>query len=294
MPPKTITITNQKGGTGKTTLTALLAYSLASKGYNVLILDLDPQAHLSSLFLKISEIENVNDGTFHMAKGLKFEIRKINLQSIRGKLGLVPSGLNYVINVYRGELPAWDPFAIYKRISREPAITREYDFVLCDTPPELFPPTMWGLYTADYIIIPSNTEDLSLAGLKLLLKEVLPEVLMTRGSDSSHNLKVLKVLGVALINVTRHFKQKAFDYLNTDITKFIKDLPSVIARNVFEKPLFNTIIHRNRKLTDLVYRPRRWELPLDRVLRSETRLRQEVDSLREEILSRIDNFKGLI
>ncbi|MEM4005982.1 MAG: AAA family ATPase [Desulfurococcaceae archaeon] len=237
--PTVITITNQKGGTGKTTLTALLAYSLASKGRSVLMLDLDPQAHLSSLFLKINEIEKVDDGTFHMAKGLKFRIRKINLQSIRGKLGLVPSGLNYVISVYRGDFPAWDPFAIYKRISMEPAI-REYEFVLCDTPPELFPPTMWGLYAADYVVIPSNMEELSLAGLKLLLKEVLPEV-MTTGARRD-----LRVLGVALVNVTKRYTQKTFDDLNTHITKFIKSLPSVIARNVYERPLFNTVIYRTR------------------------------------------------
>ncbi|MEM4913408.1 MAG: AAA family ATPase [Desulfurococcaceae archaeon] len=282
-----ITITNQKGGTGKTTLTALLAYSLASKGHSVLMLDLDPQAHLSSLFLKINEIEKVDDGTFHMAKGLKFRIRKINLQSIRGKLGLVPSGLNYIISVYRGDFPAWDPFAIYKRISIEPAI-REYEFVLCDTPPELFSPTMWGLYAADYIVIPSNMEELSLVGLKLLLKEVLPEVLTTEVKRN------LRVLGVALVNVTRRYTQKTFDDLNTSITKFIKSLPSVIARNVYERPLLNTIIHRNSELTDLVYRPRRWELPLDRVLKSETSLQLEVESFRDEILNRINNFKGLM
>ncbi|MEM4425922.1 MAG: AAA family ATPase [Candidatus Nezhaarchaeales archaeon] len=287
MPPKVITIANQKGGTGKTTLTALLAYSLASRGYKVLLLDLDPQAHLSSLFLKIDEIEIVNDGTFHMAKNLKFGIRKINLQSIRGKLGLVPSGLNYIISTYRGDIPAWDPFAIHKRISTEPAI-REYDFVLCDTPPELFPPTIWGLYAADYVIIPSNMEELSLAGLKLLLKEVLPEVLMTRGNRS------LRVLGVALVNVTKRYMQKTFDELNARITKFIKGLPSVVTGNIYERPLFNTVIHRNAELTDLVYRPRRWELPLDRVLRSETNLQQEVESFREEVLSRINSFRGLM
>ncbi|MEM4888730.1 MAG: ParA family protein, partial [Thermosphaera sp.] len=59
-------LANQKGGTGKTTLTALLAYSLASRGCNVLMLDLDPQAHLSSLFLRVSEVKEDEDGTFDM------------------------------------------------------------------------------------------------------------------------------------------------------------------------------------------------------------------------------------
>lgn len=286
MPPKVITIANQKGGTGKTTLTALLAYGLASKGYNVLMLDLDPQAHLSSLFIKITEIENVRDGTLHMAFGHGFKIRKVNLKGVKGEVGLVPSGLNYIIDVYRGNIPAWDPFAIYKRTSKEPAITRHYDYVLCDTPPELFPPTIWGLYAADYLVIPSNMEELSLAGVKLILKEILPDVIMVRRDRP-------KVLGVALINITRHFKQETFNDLNNHIIKFLRNLPSIVSESVYEKPLFNTVIHRNSELVDLVYRPRRWELPLDRVIRSNDDLRREVEAFTEEIINRTTNFRGI-
>jgi len=72
-----------------------------------------------------------------------------------------------------------DPFALYKRLMMEPTINKNYDYVLCDTPPELFAPTVWGLYAADFIIVPSNLEELSLAGVKLLLRDVLPEVIFT-------------------------------------------------------------------------------------------------------------------
>lgn len=286
MPPIVITIANQKGGTGKTTLTALLAYGLASKGHNVLVLDLDPQAHLSSLFIKIDEIENVNNGTFHMALGHKFNIRKVDLKSVKGQIGLVPSGLNYIINVYRGNIPAWDPFAIYRRITREPTITKNYDYVLCDTPPELFPPTIWGLYAADYLIIPSNMEELSLAGVKLILKEVLPDVMVGRRDQP-------KVLGITLINVIRRYKQETFNKLNDHIVKYLRKLPSVVYKNVYEKPLFNTVIHRNSELADLVYRPRRWELPLDRIIRNNSDLRREVEAFTDEVLNRVSNFKGI-
>jgi cellulose biosynthesis protein BcsQ len=83
MPPKVITITNQKGGTGKTTLTALLAYGLALQDRRVLLLDLDPQSHLSSLFLKINDIENVTNGVLELAAGGRFEIRNKSTYSAK-------------------------------------------------------------------------------------------------------------------------------------------------------------------------------------------------------------------
>lgn len=282
--PITITITNQKGGTGKTTLTALMAYGLALKGYNVLVLDLDPQAHLSSLFLKINEIERVNDGSIHMAQGQPFHIKRVALDS-NVKIGLIPSGLNYIITIFRGQIPSHDPHAIRLRILREPAITRDYDYVICDTPPELFPPTLWGLYAADYVIIPTNLEELSLAGVKLLLKDVIPEVVM-------RNVKQPKVLGVMLINVVRRFTATTFNRIGAALCSFIDRLPAPIKELVFNKPLFDSVIHRYNELKDLMYRPRRWELPISRVLKRNSSLKKEVESTVNEVLNRINNFKG--
>jgi len=155
-----------------------LAYGLASKGRKVLLIDLDPQAHLSSMFLKVNEIEKVEDGVFQMAEGKQFRIRKVVLGEYIS-VGLIPSGLNYIIDTFKGSYPSMDPFALYKRLMMEPTINKNYDYVLCDTPPELFAPTVWGLYAADFIIVPSNLEELSLAGVKLLLRDVLPEVIFT-------------------------------------------------------------------------------------------------------------------
>lgn len=283
---KVITITNQKGGTGKTTLTALLAYGFASKGYNVLMLDLDPQSHLSSLFLKITEIEEVKDGIIQMAQGEKFSIRPIDLKT-RGEVGLIPSGLNYIVNVFRGQIPSWDPYAIYLRLMREPAITKKYDYVICDTPPELFPPTIWGLYAADYILIPSNLEELSLSGVKLLLREIIPEVM-------NRSKKEPKVLGVALVNATRKISQKSLDELNTALYNFVKKTLPMLNRNlVYKKPLFSTIIYRYDELKDLVYRPRRWELPLYRIVTRNSKLKDEITAFSNEVLERINNFEGI-
>jgi len=289
MPPITITITNQKGGTGKTTLTALLAYGLLLKNRRVLLLDLDPQAHLSSTFLNIKEIEKVNDGIIQLAGGQHFKIRKIDLgvEGSRGSIGLIPSGLNYIIATFRGQIPSWHTFAVYTRIATEPAINKNYDYIICDTPPELFPPTIWGLYAADYIIIPSNLEELSIAGVKLLLKEVIPEVIYTTKKD-------LRVLGIALINVTRKYRQETLNKLEKKIIDYIKrELPRIVYERIYSKPLFNTVIHRYSELSDLVYTPRRWEIPLSRVISKIKQLESEIKSFVDEVEERISSFEGV-
>jgi len=289
VPPVTITIANQKGGTGKTTLATLLAYGLLLKNRRVLLLDLDPQAHLSSMFLKITDIEKVDNGVIQLAQGERFEIRKIDLgvKGSRGSIGLIPSGLNYIVAIFRGQIPSWDPFAVYRRIANEPAINKYYDYIICDTPPELFPPTIWGLYAADYVIIPSNYEELSIAGVRLLLKEVIPEVVYAAKKD-------LRILGIVLINVTRRHKQKSYDDLEKSFVKYIKrGLPRVVYERIYSKPLFNTVIHRYRGLSDLVYTPRKLRTPLSRVLSSTKQLENEVKSFVDEVEKRISNFVGV-
>lgn len=287
MPPKVITIANQKGGTGKTTLTALLAYGLALRGRKALILDLDPQSHLSSLFLKINEIEKVSEGVLELAGGFPFKIRNVDL-GIKGpgEVGLVPSGINYIMDVFRGRMPAWDIFSVYKRIATEPSIIRKYDYVICDTPPELFPPTIWGLYAADYLIVPSNLEELSIVGTKIMFKEVIPEVVMTSKKD-------LKVLGVAIINVTKRISMHSIGKLEQKFTEFLKQLPSAIYNRVYKRPFFKTIIHRQSELADLTYRPRRWEIPLGRVVNRLNELKNEVMNFTSEVEDRMENFEGV-
>jgi len=285
MPPKVITITNQKGGTGKTTLTALLGYELASRGYNVLFLDLDPQAHLSSFFIPISELENITDGVIEIVHHSRFKIREVNLGT-KGRIGIVPSGLNYMISTYRGMIPTWDPLVIDVRIKTEPSISKTYDFILCDTPPGLLPPTVWGLYAADYVLIPTNYEELSFTSIKLLVKYMLPDIITKSKRD-------LKVLGLVMTNVAEKITSETIDRLNESFVEFLHQLPNTLRERFYKRPLFDSVVYRYQELRDLMYRSREEQIPLSRVIDRSPDLKQNLDALYREFIERIERFEGL-
>ena len=56
---KTVAFFNNKGGVGKTTLVYHLAWMLSQLGKRVLVVDLDPQANLTSMFLAEEELEHI-------------------------------------------------------------------------------------------------------------------------------------------------------------------------------------------------------------------------------------------
>ena len=283
--PRVVTITNQKGGTGKSTLVALLAYALASIGHNVLLLDLDPQAHLSSFFIPTDQLRNMRDGIIELAQGNPFKVREVGL-STKGRVDIVPSGLNYIVSAYRGMIPSWDPVAIDTRIKTDPNIYKKYEYILCDTAPELFSPTIWGLYAADYVLVPINNEELSFEGVKLLMREVLPDVIMKSRND-------LKVLGVVMVNVVKRITSKATDDADKEFEKEIRQLPSTIRERFYKKPVFNTFVYRNQDLRDLMYTPRRERAPLDRIVSNSQDLQQNLSELLDEFIKRVSNFEGL-
>jgi len=277
---KVITITNQKGGTGKSTLAALLSYGLAMRGYKVLLLDLDPQAHLSSFFIPVKELENIS-GFIEMALRLPVTPRKV-LDLGSGRIDLIPSKLNYIVMVYTGAIPHNDPFAIDVALRK----ISGYDFVVCDTGPELYEPTVWGLMAADYILIPSNYEELSIAGVKLLIRDVLPYVI-------DRSKRETRVVGIVLTNIVRKVSRKSIDKLEASIAKFLYKMPAIVRKRFYKKPMFNTIIYRYGLLRDLVYTPRRWTMPIQKLVEQYPSLKHTVDLLVSELIDRVEKFEPL-
>ena len=157
-----ISISNQKGGCGKTTTSINLAASLAANGRRVLLIDLDPQAHASSgLNIKSdTSIYNVLSKMAHKKSRLE-EI----IQNLGENLDIAPSSI--VLSTLEQELSGeigresrlWDILKEFKG---------NYDYILIDCPPNLGILTINAIRAASEIIIPVEASRFSLEGLAQL------------------------------------------------------------------------------------------------------------------------------
>lgn len=158
-----ITLTNQKGGVGKTTTSSALVAGLASF-YNkkVLAIDLDPQGNLGfSLGLDIEDgytIHDVLKGTVSM---------KDALQSVNG-CDVVTS--NILLSSAELDFPMKNRELLLTEALNP--IIADYDYVIIDTPPALNILTVNAYAAADHLIIPMAPEILSLLALTQLKETV--------------------------------------------------------------------------------------------------------------------------
>ncbi|MGW8179884.1 MAG: ParA family protein, partial [bacterium] len=182
---KVIAISNQKGGVGKTTTTVNLGACLVRHHQKkVLIIDMDPQGHISISLGRQSS----DNGT---------GIGKV-LASKNGSLmnTIVPTDL-YNLDITLSDHSLLETEAeLAGKIGREfllrKSLTRAktyYDFILIDCPPNLGNLTINGYVAADYLIIPCELSALALEGMEGIL-----EAVETVNFRLNHPLRVLGVL----------------------------------------------------------------------------------------------------
>lgn len=158
-----IAINNHKGGVAKTTTCLSLGGALAELNYTVLMIDLDPQAHLSLSL-------GVNPAQLHRHIGDSL-LRKSSLVSVSREssvlgLDIAPATprLATVEKLLYGQ--EGYEFNLKQRIA---AIdSGMYDFVLIDSPPSMGPLTLNALTAADLLIIPVQAEYYASLSLKQL------------------------------------------------------------------------------------------------------------------------------
>lgn len=155
---KTITIAQTKGGVGKTTTAHSLASALKNKGYKVLLIDLDPQASLTSIVNindTISSYDVINPDNEELI--LKDAIKNDFIKSVE-KLGKLS---NEIASMTGRE---------YFLKERLKTISKLYDFCIIDTPPQQSILTTNALTTSDYVLIPTSSSYLGIEGIDKIFK----------------------------------------------------------------------------------------------------------------------------
>jgi len=160
-----IAVMNQKGGVGKTTTVANLGAAVAASGKRVLLIDLDPQAHLS-LHYGIELADDQPSGYDLLTSSAS--IRKVAIP-IRDCITLVPSDID--LAAAEAELIS---VAGREMILREAVdlIEDEHDVLLIDCPPSLGVLTLNALAASDEVMIPMQAHFLALQGVGKLLDTV--------------------------------------------------------------------------------------------------------------------------
>ena len=215
--PTIITITNQKGGVGKTTAAAALLTALHRRGARVLGVDLDPQGSLGfSLGLDIERCATIYD----VFRG------KAEPQDVVVSLDpcdLLPSN----ILLSSAELEFNRPGREFLLKSALSKIQDPYDFVVIDTPPALNLLTVNAYVATDSLIIPMAPEVLSLLGVSQI-RETIESV---RNYYNSH----LTVAGILL----NRFNPRLT--LNREILELAEQIAAQLNTKVFQSKIRTSV-----------------------------------------------------
>jgi chromosome partitioning protein len=157
-PPmgRVISFANQKGGVAKTTTTLNLGVALAEQGLKVLLVDLDPQGNLTMS-------QGLNPDTIERSM-FDVLVHRLPIQEVvhHTEVDLAVSSIDL----------AGADMALSSQIGRERALEKalapirdDYDFIMIDTPPSLGLLTINAFVAATGVVVPVQTEYLSLRGL---------------------------------------------------------------------------------------------------------------------------------
>ncbi len=220
---KTIAVTNQKGGCGKSTTAVNVAASFAHVGKRVIIVDLDSQAH-TTLGLGVVP-EELHRTIYDIITDPQMPITKVVMETKTERLDIIPSNIllsgaeSELVSMYERE------YVLQKHLE---GLGSDYDVCVIDCSPSLSILTLNALVASTDVLIPVQTHYYALEGLKQLLETI--DVVQSRFNSS------LKILGVLLTYV------ESRTLLSREVQRQMKDF--------FGELIFDTVIHRNVRLAE--------------------------------------------
>ncbi|MCW7510188.1 ParA family protein [Leptospira levettii] len=219
---KIVSISNQKGGVGKTTTAINLASNLVDLGKKVLLLDIDPQGNSGSgLGL---EVQSLNKTTYEVMIG-ELSAREAIQKTFVPNLDIIPSNINLsglevdFLGIEKKEFKLKDALA---------SIKESYDYILIDCPPSLGVLTINALCASQSVMITLQTEYFALEGLSQLMR-----IISLVQSQWNPSLSLEGVLLTMYDKRTNLANQVAED-----------------VRNYFKEKVYETVIPRNVKLSE--------------------------------------------
>lgn len=156
---KTISIINNKGGTGKTTTALNLGAALKNMGKNVLLIDLDSQCNLTNSL-------NINQPEKHIGEVLmnKCDMQESILQ-VEG-MSIIPAKNNLLDYEYMINNEPGREFLLKEKL--EPL--NHYDYIILDCPPSLGTLSINSMVAAHYYIVTMQAENYAFIGLDRILE----------------------------------------------------------------------------------------------------------------------------
>lgn len=220
---KIISIVNQKGGVGKTTTSTNLATAFSATGYNVLLIDYDPQGNSSTGFG--IDYQRRSNKTIYDVIMNNIDIEDVIMPSLIPNLDIITADFNLsatdveLANVNNRE------FVLRKSLEK---IKKNYDFIIIDCQPSLGLLTVTALVASNSVIIPTQCEFFALEGLSLLLKTIN---LVKINLNESLNLD-----GIILTMYDR--RNKLTELVEKDVRMYL------------DTQVYTTVIPRNIKLSE--------------------------------------------
>lgn len=162
-----ITISNHKGGVGKTTTAAHLGQALANLGKNVLLIDFDPQANLSTFF----NIPHSDAASYLLTLGLgraETSLLQTLVVSVRERLSLLPASAG--LSGAQAQINASGRGIDWVRQVLQRFLRHDLHYIIIDTNPSASGIQERAIWAADLLIIPTQAEGLSVSGVSSMLK----------------------------------------------------------------------------------------------------------------------------